>query len=68
MKDCCSQGVPCGLGQGDCDQDTECKDDLICGGIGGGDGNNCGHDFLYATAECCRKPGKSHIISQVFIL
>ena len=56
MKECCSQGIPCSLGQGDCDTDAECENDLLCGSEGQGEGSNCGPKF-YETAECCRKPG-----------
>ena len=63
MSNCCSQNITCGLGQGDCDRDTDCKDDLICGYIGGGEGNNCVKRCddcpgWYSGAECCREPGK----------
>ena len=29
--DCCSSKHPCGYGEGDCDTDEECKDNLYCG-------------------------------------
>ena len=63
MKDCCSQGIPCGLGEGDCDHDSDCENDLVCGSIGYGAGENCGPNFA-ETAECCRKPSKWHGILQ----
>ena len=34
-KDCCSDEHKCDIGEGDCDQDSHCKDGLICGE------NNC---------------------------
>ena len=33
--DCCSDELQCDIGEGDCDQDSHCKDDLVCGD------NNC---------------------------
>lgn len=45
----------CSLGQGDCDRDTDCSGDLVCGT------DNC-RDFnsqAYANADCCIKPGSS---------
>ena len=65
MHTCCTQSSPCGLGQGDCDLDTDCKNDLICGGMGGGNGNNCmklceNCPGFYQGSECCREPGMYH--------
>ena len=43
-------GKGCGRGQGDCDGDSECAGDLVCGL------DNCA-DFHYNTepkADCCR--------------
>ena len=57
MRQCCTEHGPCGLGEGDCDKDSECEGDLVCGTHGGGKGENCGPSFLYDTAECCRAPG-----------
>ncbi len=28
---CCTEEFPCGLGDGDCDGDEECRGDLVCG-------------------------------------
>ena len=44
---------PCTEGAGDCDEDDECKGDLICGK------NNCGHTFTWASADCCEKKDKN---------
>ena len=33
--DCCSDELQCDIGEGDCDQDSHCKGDLVCGD------NNC---------------------------
>ena len=68
MKDCCSEDNLCGLGQGDCDADADCENDLVCGSEGQGVGENCGHKFLYPSAECCREPGKWYKIAHFFIL
>ena len=41
---CCTKDNPCGKGDGDCDNDSECAGDLVCGR------NNCkwgGYD------DCC---------------
>ena len=54
---CCTKDHPCLLGgEGDCDNDDECWEDLVCGT------DNCkkwvpgAHDDI----DCCRK-SKSHI-------
>jgi len=43
--------VPCGIGQGDCDDDSECGADLICGV------DNChklpGKESVNETMDCC---------------
>ena len=31
LSECCSTSRPCGLGEGDCDKDSECKGALVCG-------------------------------------
>lgn len=56
-KDCCSVGARCGVKEGDCDSDNDCKGDLVCGSEGQGQGNNCGPKYL-KSSECCRLPGK----------
>ena len=45
---CCSKKKPCGVGQGDCDDDYECVDDLVCGK------DNCGGWGLMSY-DCCEK-------------
>ena len=57
MRNCCSSRNPCGLSEGDCDEDHDCKDGLICGTEGHGHGHNC-NDSFYAMAECCQMPSK----------
>ena len=47
----CKRSKPCALGQGDCDNDSECGKDLKCGD------NNC-RDFdpkAPIWADCCIK-------------
>ena len=50
---CCSDAVPCTLGEGDCDKDTQCEGDLVCGS------DNCFRDFpstgsnWVVGADCC---------------
>jgi len=50
--DCCTSSEPCDVGEGDCDDDLECKDGLICvesscpkAGAG-----------VSAHSDCCQKP------------
>ena len=53
--DCCSFGAPCGVGEGDCDYDTDCHNGLRCGK------DNCYYDFPShdirtnwdILADCC---------------
>ncbi len=55
--DCCTEEMPCGEGDGDCDSDAECEGDLICGD------NNCpaGNDQIdsallwNAGDDCCMR-------------
>ena len=54
-RECCSGEKPCDNGQGDCDDDHECKGDLVCGS------NNCGPDFLLYSADCCEYKGDSKL-------
>ena len=51
---CCTGGRPCGIGQGDCDYDSDCQYGLKCGT------DNCYYDFptTYGfnweiMADCC---------------
>merc|ERR1719412_380905 len=46
LKECCSEEHPCGVGEGDCDNDNECEGDLTCGR------NNC-DNFPSPKADCC---------------
>jgi len=46
---CCTTANPCSLGKGDCNSDSECGGDLICGV------DNCQRDFGFGhiNADCC---------------
>merc|ERR1719483_141995 len=46
IPDCCSSSLPCGINEGDCDNDDECHPNLKCGR------NNCPANFP-STADCC---------------
>ena len=53
---CCTKENPCELGGGDCDDDSECSGDLVCGY------NNCRdfHPTAGPTHDCCKSgPGTS---------
>ena len=30
-NECCTDETPCNIGEGDCDRDTHCLGDLVCG-------------------------------------
>jgi len=47
---CCTEDKPCELGGGDCDDDSECSGDLVCGY------NNCRdfHPNAGPTHDCCK--------------
>ena len=47
--ECCSVAAPCAINEGDCDIDSECKGNLICGS------NNCPAHFP-SKADCCESP------------
>ena len=51
-SDCCKETKSCDVGQGDCDDDSECLDGLKCGT------NNCKRDFKWGgrSTDCCYKP------------
>lgn len=48
FRECCSVLNPCKMDEGDCDKDSECEDDLVCGR------DNCGKPFP-SEADCCVK-------------
>ena len=43
---CCATSGPCGLGEGGCDNDSDCTGDLVCGE------NNCLAGNL--EMDCCK--------------
>ena len=45
-RSCCKTKAPCGVDEGDCDKDSHCAGDLVCGT------NNCGSRFP-SGADCC---------------
>jgi len=47
-RECCSTRNQCGIGQGDCDKDSECAGSLTCGK------DNCPAPFP-SKADCCQK-------------
>merc|ERR1712098_973847 len=49
---CCSSSNTCGVGEGDCDRNSDCRPGLVCGT------NNC-RKFVpgaQSMADCCEKP------------
>jgi hypothetical protein len=48
-RECCSVAAPCAINEGDCDSDSECQGNLICGS------NNCPAPFP-SDANCCESP------------
>ena len=46
--ECCTDTYKCGLGQGDCDNDSHCAGNLVCGT------NNCAAGD--STMDCCVRP------------
>ena len=48
VADCCTKKEPCWLGEGDCDDDDHCVDDLLCGT------DNCDVRLGFLKeADCC---------------
>ena len=52
VNDCCTGSTPCGVGEGDCDEDGHCAGSLKCGK------DNCleGVGFPMDTFDCCFQP------------
>ena len=48
-KKCCSVEAPCAINEGDCDKNSECQGNLICGK------DNCPLPFPL-KADCCELP------------
>lgn len=52
IQECCDTNNPCDEGQGDCDKDSECSGNLICGK------NNCHRSkFPSNKTDCCTSIG-----------
>ena len=48
-NNCCGKnGYKCDIGEGDCNSDSGCKGDLVCGT------NNCVGDGFDPTDDCCK--------------
>ena len=69
---CCTTGSPCDVGGGDCDKDSHCSGNLICGN------NNCRKwgKHWKRSADCCegikfhyrRRKYRTHIICQIIFI
>ena len=57
QEKCCSPEFPCNEGEGDCEDDEECSEDLVCGV------NNCKQfgDFFHERDDCCENSSDSVI-------
>ena len=53
IQHCCASARPCKENQGDCDNDSQCEGNLVCGK------NNCGRSFTWKWADCCMAAGKT---------
>ena len=45
--DCCNRTNKCGVGEGDCDSDDDCKGNLVCGA------DNCRGSTFDPNDDCC---------------
>jgi hypothetical protein len=55
---CCTSSNQCGEGEGDCDRDTDCFGNLMCGERNGFD-NNCDTSLGFPSDfDCCYDPSK----------
>ena len=52
---CCTNAAPCGLGTGDCDYDSECAGNLVCGD------DNCAAGS--PNLDCCMDPASNNTAS-----
>ena len=50
-EECCSESNTCEIGEGDCDKDSECTGNLVCGT------DNCKSIFGHGskTQDCCEE-------------
>ena len=55
IQECCSTSNQCGEGQGDCDKDSECLGNLVCGR------DNCDKSKFPDNdkTDCCRKGSRA---------
>ena len=54
---CCTSSNPCGIGQGDCDSNSDCAGNLVCGS------NNCKNfDSAWSSSyyDCCMEGKTNH--------
>ena len=49
---CCQPYNQCSVGEGDCDEDEDCKGNLVCGE------DNCDGKGFDSSDDCCIEPGK----------
>jgi len=47
---CCTSTNKCGVGEGDCDSDSDCQSGLVCGV------DNCSGSGFDSTDDCCYRP------------
>ena len=47
---CCNDDHKCNENEGDCQSDSDCAGNLVCGT------NNCPSDFPDSAYDCCEKP------------
>ena len=65
---CCSDQEKCGVGEGDCNSDSECHGSLVC------EYNGCSPTTTDTTlgfskhASCCQQPSGTYILSMKFIM
>ena len=45
---CCTSSNQCGVGEGDCDNDSDCQSGLVCGE------NNCVGNVFDSGDDCCK--------------
>jgi len=57
-RECCSVEAPCAIDEGDCDNDSECQGDLVCGS------NNCYAPFP-SGADCCELEVLEFVLEEV---
>ena len=55
-EDFCTTDEPCGVDEGDCDDDDECRNDLICGL------SNCPDSLDVSSAIDCCEPKGNHFL------